>query len=499
MPRTRRGDPAVPTETAGVPPGSAPIPEPSLPLASADAEEAVLGGLLLHPEYFPPVTRILPDPTAFYFTQHQRIYEAMLRLNASGVTIDYVTLPEEVAELHGIDPQETKLRLADMVDQPGAMRVEFHAQLVRELSDRRESYGIVRNALEAVAQRGTPFRELLAAAVGRLAERIRPPSDDAPIMRTLVEAMDDIETIWKAGAPVTGLPSGLGDLDSKTHGFQPEHLVVVAGRPAAGKTQFALHLTHQACTREDPKSGEHAPWPVLFDSLEMTRRELVKRLLKAEARMDWWSDIAREVGARPYMDAGGRISQWPLEIEEQCYTISQLRLRLELFRRRYPEGPALVVVDYLSHLRLDYSMGGDRRDAMIGEQITRPAKRLARDFGVCVLLLAQLNRAGARARAGKGKMGDDPAPGILARPTLTDLRDSGDIEQDADQVVFLHPLGPSGAHRQDGRMELGLEKNRHGPSGWVDARFESALGRYSEWPKWDRPRYSSPAPEEVSR
>jgi replicative DNA helicase len=377
------------------------------------------------------------------------------------------------------------------------MDVTFHARLVRELADRRESYGIIRRALEGVSQRGTPFRELVANAVGSLAERIRPPADDAPLSRTLMDAIDDIDAIWQGGATITGLPSGLSELDEMTHGFQPGHLVIVAGRPASGKTQLALRLTHQACTRADPSAADRAqPWPVLFDSLEMTRRELVKRLLRAEAGYDWWTDIAREVGAGPYMKAAGALSNWPLEIEEQAYTVPQLRLRTELFRRRYSDGPIVIVVDYLSHLRLDYSQG-DRRDAMIGEQITRPLKRLARDMDATVILLCQLNRASAR--PSRAKPSDDKPQGPLPRPTLTDLKDSGDIEQDADQVVFIHPLGPNGAHRQDGKIEVGLEKNRHGRAGWLDARFDASLGKYSEWPRWDHPRYSSPAPEDAPR
>lgn len=457
-------------------PDDTPEPDHVATFASHEAESAVLAALLLESDRYPAVHLILPDQRMFFFDLHQRIYVAIGQLLQQGVTVDHVTLPEEVYNGGGPDPETVRESISQMVDSVTvASSVEFHAKIVRDLYDRRSTYAVVRGILSTVSQRGSDFRQAVSTGYVKLSERVLPSEENrGGLIHTIIDALDRMDSLWKNGKAITGLPLGIREFDALTHGFQPKHLVIAAARPGGGKTQLLLHLIRMAARMEEP-------WPVLVDTLEMSSLELMTRLLQAEAGINLWqglTDLGQERVARDFMRAAGIIQKWPLEVDERCYTVAQLRMRVELWRRRFPHGPGLVGIDYLSHLRLDYSQG-DRRDTMIGEQITRPLKAMARDLEVCVVLLCQINRGGVRVTVPK-KRDAGPIP-PLARPLLSDLKDSGDIEQDADQVIFIHPMGPNGEHAQDGRIELGLPKNRHGKAGWVDARFDGAIGRYTEY------------------
>lgn len=473
--------PAISRRKRGLTPESAPaliLPPPNPDTFSSHEAELSVLSALLQDEKGQPTAEIrlaLPDPQMFFFDETRRLYTSMLSLFDQGVTVDHITLPEEVLTLYDIDVGETREILASLIDaSSSAAAGVFHANIVRNLADRRASYAIAREMLEQVAHRKTDFREAVTRGLSRLTERILPQPMAGKLQAGLMLALEHCDAIWTRGVEVTGLPDGIAKLDALTHGFQPKHLLVVAGRPGMGKTQKLLHLVRQACT-----VGDGRPWPCLVDSLEMSREELLTRLMQSESGVCVWNGLHDQPGEintmKLYADAAARIERWPLQIIEDGYTVDELRLRVDLWRREHPDGPGMVGVDYLSHMRLDYSNGGDRRDAMIGEQITRPLKKLARDYNVLVVLLAQIGRSGVREPTGKAKSGPIP------RPTLNNLKDSGDIEQDADQVLFLHPLGSNGEHAHDGHMELGLAKNRHGRCGWVDAKFLGDIGRYSEW------------------
>jgi replicative DNA helicase len=456
-----------------------PMPEPGV-LSSYPAERALVGACLVYPDRLPDVRELVPDPAMFYFEPPRQVYAAMLSLLTQGVAIDHITLPEELFTLYNLEPGEVRASLLDYTeDAVSPDSAAVYGQMVRDLADRREAYGLLRKTIEGVAHRGTEFRSLVGSTMAKLGARIAAAPGRPGLAGSVRGALDEIDREVSTGQQITGLPSGIPALDALTYGLQPGTLVVIGGRPSMGKTQKLVNFVRQAGAYEHDDGGaapEWRPWPALIFTLEMSERGFCKRILKAEAGVDWRTDLTgRTAGA--YLDAAARVRQWPLEVESRCNTVAAMQVRADVFRRDHPDGRMLLGIDYLSHLRLDYSQGGDRRDVLIGEQVTRPLVRMARDLEAVVILLAQIGRGGVRVAHGRK---DGPLP-PLARPMLSDLKDSGDLEQDADLVLFVHPLGPNGEHREDGRMELGLAKHRDGPTGWVDAEFHRALGRFRPW------------------
>ncbi|HET8635062.1 MAG TPA: replicative DNA helicase [Gemmatimonadales bacterium] len=426
---------------------------------SNEAEQAVLGAMLLDQDAALRATESLTD-TMFYREPHRRLFRAMVGLTERRVVIDHVTLRDELMRRGELDAAGGLEYLAELVDAvPTAANLEFHARIVKDKAILRRliesATAIVTEAYDAKAVAG----DLLDSAESRIFQisQQRGAEGFTRIKEMLWPTMERIETLQKSGKAITGVPSGFVDLDSLTSGFQPSELVIVAARPSMGKTAFVLNVAANAALEG------HG---VAIFSLEMSKEALVHRLLTSMARVD--SQRVRHGTLRDFdftqlARAAGLLQSCPLWIDDQpALTLLQMRSKARRLKAEYNIGA--IVVDYLQLMRSpEYS---ENRVQEISD-ISRSLKALARELEVPVLALSQLSRASEQ-RGGERK------------PILSDLRDSGAIEQDADLVLFIHR--PEYYDREDeskrGVAEIMLSKNRNGPTGDITLRFSREYTRF---------------------
>jgi replicative DNA helicase len=426
------------------------------PLCSREAEEAVLGTLLVDPETALPLVRdCLAHPDAFYWAPHRAVYAAVLALSERGQAVDHVALADELALVDAPPGADFLARLAEEAVPVG--RVSQHAATVRDLARRRELVCLADEASERAGDRRVPIAEAIAGLVDALVRAAQPETlgDRQSQGSELMAVLDEIEQQATLGDRLQGVSSGLPQLDDLTDGWVPGRLIVVAGRPKMGKTGFALHCTRAAC---------EADQPVYFLSAEQPRRELLKRLLGMEAESNLRAITSPEVLAMQtgaLSRAAAAIHRWPLVIDDRARTPSTLRLGLQ--HAQADRGKVgLVVVDYLG--KLHSGQRTERHDLEIAA-ITGALGELAMQLDVPVMLLCQLNRESVR-----GGQTREPGP--------ADLRDSGAIEQDASQVIFLWRPDATSDEWPPHRLQLLLKLNRHGPTDAVDAAFDRATGRW---------------------
>ena len=431
---------------------------------NAEAEQAVLGAMMLDQDAALRAVEFL-DAGMFYREAHRRLFRAMAGLTEQRVVIDHVTLRDELQRRGELDEAGGVEYLAELVDSvPTAANLEFHAGIVREKAILRrliETATIIIG--EAYAGRSSA-NELLDSAESRVfhISQERREAGFTRIKEMLWPTMERIEMLHRSGKRITGIPSGFVDLDDMTSGFQKSELIIVAARPSMGKTSFCLNIaTHAAL--EQPPAG------VAVFSLEMSKDSLVQRMLCAEARVD--SQLVRRGQLRDHdftklARAAGILQGAPIWIDDTpAMTLLEMRSKARRLKAEYDLG--LIVVDYLQLMRSpEYS---DNRVQEISD-ISRSLKALARELEVPVLALSQLSRASEQ-RGGDRK------------PILSDLRDSGAIEQDADVVIFIHR--PEMYNREDsegrsleGVAEILVAKHRNGPTGTLDLHFEKSITRF---------------------
>ena len=434
----------------------------------------MLGGILLENQAMNIVVETLSIDD-FYSEANAKIFEAMTELSRRGQPVDHVTLREVLVhsgKLASIGGDEYLLSLSNTI--PSVSNIQAHAQIIREKS-------VIRALILAcheVVSRGYgdygPIDEYLDQsesaifAVGR--ERARNPYEHVKdvVMRTFQE----IHETANRGEAITGLPTGYKQLDKMTAGMHSGDLIIVAGRPGMGKTSFALNVAHHACK----KSGS----AVAVFSLEMPKGQLVRRLLGSEARVDGnrirtgqlqkddWPKLA---------DAAGTLSEMPIWVDDTP-AISMIELRAKARRLKSEVGLSLIVVDYLQLMR-----SGSRNDSREQEisEISRSLKALAKELEMPVMALSQLNR-GVESRGVKDK-----------RPQLSDLRESGAIEQDADTIWFIYRDEVYNQDSDDrGIAEIIVGKQRSGPTGTCRVRFFSEYTRFDDLAESDY--YGSAAP-----
>jgi len=430
---------------------------------SNEAEQAVLGAMLLDNDAALRGLELLDDPH-FYRESHRRVYRAMRRLVERRVNIDHVTLRDELERRGELDGIGGEVYLAELIDAAvTTANLEAHAGIVREKSVLRQliegATAIVSHAYEGAR----PASELLDEAESRIFQisQYRNAEGFSRIKEMLWPTMERIEKLHQQGKQVTGVPSGFKDLDDLTTGFQPNDLIILAARPSMGKTAFCLNIAaHAAATGTG----------VAFFSLEMAKESLVQRLLCAEARVDsqrvrrgTLSDTDFTMLAR----AAGVLANCPIWIDDTP-ALTLLEMRSKARRLRMENEVGLVVVDYLQLMRSPAY--AENRVQEISD-ISRSLKALARELEVPVMALSQLSRASEQ-RGGERK------------PILSDLRDSGAIEQDADLVMFIHrpemyePLDKDG-NSNEGKAELILAKHRNGPTGMLDLYFHKHFTRFA--------------------
>jgi len=379
------------------------------------------------------------------------------------VVIDHVTLRDELQRRDELESAGGVEYLGELVDSvPTTANLEFHVKIVREKSILRRLIETATTIVtDAYAGKSTA-NELLDSAESRVfhISQERREQGFTRIKEVLWPTMERIETLHRSGKKITGVPSGFVDLDEMTSGFQKSELIIVAARPSMGKTSFCLNIaTHAALENHG----------VAVFSLEMSKDALVQRLLCAEARVD--SQLVRRGMLRDndftkLARAAGILQGAPIWIDDSpAMTLLEMRSKARRLKAEY--DLSMVIVDYLQLMRSpDYA---DNRVQEISD-ISRSLKALARELEIPVIALSQLSRASEQ-RGGERK------------PILSDLRDSGAIEQDADVVMFIHRPEMYQKEDADGRSlegvaELMVAKHRNGPTGTLDLHFEKSITRF---------------------
>jgi replicative DNA helicase len=431
---------------------------------SNEAEQAVLGAMLLDQDAALRGAELLDD-SLFYREGHRRLFRAMRRLIERRVVIDHVTLRDELERKGELEAAGGEVYLAELIDAAvTAANLEAHAAIVREKA-------VLRNLIEAStaivsrAYEGSlAASELLDEAESRIFQisQYRKAEGFSRLKEMLWPTMERIERLHHEGKQVTGVPSGFKDLDELTTGFQPSDLVIVAARPSMGKTAFCLNIAAHAA-----ETGHG----VAIFSLEMSKESLVQRLLCAEARVDSQrvrrgslSDTDFTMLAR----AAGVLSSCPIWIDDTP-ALTLLEMRSKARRLRLENEVKLIVLDYLQLMRSPAY--AENRVQEISD-ISRSLKALARELEIPVLALSQLSRASEQ-RGGERK------------PILSDLRDSGAIEQDADVVLFIYRAEVYDKEQtkpeEQGIAEIIVGKQRNGPIGTVKLSFLNQYTRFENY------------------
>jgi replicative DNA helicase len=423
-----------------------------VPPHNLEAEESVLGSMMLDAEAIAAVVEVL-NADDFYRSAHQRIYQAILTVYGRGEPVDAITIVEELKRGQSLQDVGGLLYVHNLVETvPSPASARFYAQIVSE-------HALLRRLISAAAEimtsaYGVPDDPRMAAdqaeqliySVSRERQQ-----DDVVSLRELVDgSMGALEHIQQRDSAFAGIPTGFKDLDELLSGLQGGNLIVIAARPGVGKSSFVTNLARNVVMGEDPK-------PVAMFSLEMSRFEIGMRLLCGEARVPWsrvrTGHVATEDWTR-IVEAAEVLHEAPLYIVDSGnVTIVDIRAKARRMRSR-PEGLGLIIVDYLQ-LMSGPTRRMENRQQEVAD-ISRSLKLLAKELDIPVIAVSQLNR-NPESRADK-------------RPQLSDLRESGAIEQDSDVVMFIH-REESDDPSVKGKADLIIAKHRNGPTGNIPLTF----------------------------
>jgi replicative DNA helicase len=429
--------------------------EPVLP-QNIEAEESLLGAILIDSEsIFKIVDIIRPDD--FYKPLHQFIYQAILELFERHEGIDLVTVTNHLREKNQLETIGGPAYLLHLINKtPSLANVVDYAKIIREKKARRELVGLSQEINRLAIEQERPAEELLDEVEGkifRITERVY-PYEFRHISSLLEEAYLRIEELHKQDKKLRGLPTGYPLLDEYLGGLQNSDLVILAARPSLGKTALALNIARHLAIEEGI--------PVAFFSLEMSKDQIVDRLLASEAGVSLWrlrtgklyyeGEINELAMVSQAMD---KLTQAPIYIDDTP-SLHTLHIRSMARKLKHQIGAVgLIIIDYLQLLRSHKNY--DNRVQEMTE-ISRNLKELAKEMNLPVLALSQLSRA--------------PEQRISQVPKLSDLRESGSLEQDADIVMFIHRPRESGQVAPSNQADIIIAKQRHGPLGVVNLYFE---------------------------
>jgi len=443
-----------------------------IPPQNVEAEQAVLGAILLDGEaLLTAMERIQSED--FYRVAHQRIFAAMVELSEENEPIDLVTLTARLQDKKQLEEIGGVSYLAELANSvPTAANVDYYAQIVEEKSLLRK---LIRAATQIVAggySQAEDVGELLSEAEQRILEisQRRSGNGFVSIRDVLMDVFERVEFLYHHKGGVTGISSGFPDLDKMTSGFQRSDLIIVAARPSVGKTAFALNIAQNV--------GVRSKETVAIFSLEMGAAQLVQRMICAEANVDAgrlrtgflepddWEKLTMAIGA---------LSEAPIYIDDTPgLTVYEIRAKCRRLKKE--KGLGMIVIDYLQLIQGRGKPGESRQQEV--SEISRMLKLMARELNVPVIALSQLSR-GVEQRQDK-------------RPIMSDLRESGSIEQDADIVAFLYR---DDYYDKDSEkkniIEIIIAKQRNGPVGTVELAF---LKNYNKFVSLDR-THQEPVPQ----
>lgn len=440
-----------------------------LPPHSVEAEQSVLGGILLDTTAWDKITDILQEPD-FYRYEHRLIFRHISQLNEHAKPVDVITVAESLesnAELEKAGGLSYLGSLAQNV--PSAANIRRYAEIVRERAVMRKLAEVgTEIATSAYNPGGRDAGQLLDEAESRVFEIAesgeRGKQGFVAIPSLLTQVVERIETLYSRDndSDVTGIATGFTDLDSMTSGLQPGDLVIVAGRPSMGKTAFSVNIAENVALEVNK--------PVAIFSMEMGGSQLAMRMIGSVGRLnqhtlrtgkledDDWSRMTHALG---------RLNDAPIFIDETA-ALNSLELRSRARRlHRQNDGLGLIVIDYIQLMSSVSSKGGENRATEISE-ISRSLKSLAKELQVPVIALSQLNRS-LEQRPNK-------------RPIMSDLRESGAIEQDADLILFIYRDEVYNPDSPDkGKAEIIIAKQRNGPIGKVELTFRGEYTRFENY------------------
>ena len=421
-----------------------------IPPHSLEAERAVLGAILLERESLPKAVELL-QALDFYKEGHRKIFHAMLGLFERNEPVDLLTVSEELRRRTELEEVGGPAALAGLVEEAAtAAHLLSYGGIVREKAVLRELIRISTEIIGQSYEAREPVDKLLDDAerlIFQISER-RMQGSAVPVRVILKDTFEHIERLYDRKEHITGLASGFDDLDRMTSGFQPSDFIIIAGRPSMGKTAFALNIAKHAGIEDHKK--------ILVLSLEMSKEQLVQRLLCAEAKVDSHKVRTGYLDPRDWTrmtNAAGRLAEAAIYIDDSA-ALTVLEARAKARRMKAEHGLDLIVIDYLQLMRGEtgQSPAGDLGDL-------RSLKALAKEINVPVVALSQRSRA-VEARQSK-------------EPQLSDLRESGALEQDADVILFLYRPERYGLQSDDGDRvaDIIIGKQRNGPTGKVQVTF----------------------------
>jgi len=449
-----------------------PLKDPStvkIPPHSIEAEQSVLGGLMLDNRAWDLIADRVRE-IDFYRYDHRLIYRVMAKLSEQNKPLDVLTVAESLREIHELDNAGGEVYLFELANNtPSVANIAAYADIVRERSVLRQLIATANEiANHAFNPQGRSSTELLDAAereVFAISEQGARVGGPVNIKEYLAKTMDKIDTLFQSDNPITGMPTGYHDFDEMTSGLQASDLVIVAGRPSMGKTILAMNIAEHVAIKSKV--------PVLVFSMEMPGESIVMRSLSSLCRIDQLRIRTGKLADEDWPRISSTVSMLsdaPLFIDD-APALSPVELRARARRLAKEHGQlGLIVIDYLQLMQVPGNI--ENRTAEISE-ISRSLKALAKELRVPVIALSQLNRS-LEQRADK-------------RPIMSDLRESGAIEQDADLVVFIYRDEVYHDNSPDkGTAEIIIAKQRNGPIGKVRLTF---LGQYTCFENFTRSSY----------
>lgn len=425
-----------------------------IPPQNTEAEASLLGALLIDSDAIVKIADIV-HANDFYDERHKRIYEATLQLYEKHSPIDVLTLADQLKATGNLDVVGGPAYLTELTNfVPTAAHVEQYAEIVAQKALRRRLIKASQGIVNLGYNESKSLQELIEEAEMSLfnVSQQHVKQDVASLETILSESFDRLDDLHKDKNKVRGIPSGFRDMDNVLAGFQRSDLVILAARPSMGKTAFALNIAHNVAV----KSKE----PVLIFSLEMSKEQLVDRMLSMESGVDAWALRTGNLTDADFEKIGhamGTLSEAPIFIDDTPgITVSDLRTKAR--REAHQRQLGLIIVDYLQLMSGGSRFGGDGNRVQEISEISRGLKGVARELNVPVIALSQLSRSV-----------ESRSPQI---PQLQDLRESGSIEQDADVVAFIYRedyYNPDSDRKKI--TDIFIKKHRNGPTGNFELYF----------------------------
>ncbi len=433
-----------------------------IPPQNIEAEQSVLGGILIENETINKVMEILTADD-FYRDPHRKIFSTLIDLSERDEPADLITVTNELRKINQLDSIGGASYIASLIDSvPTAANIEYYAKIVKEKAILRK---LIETSTEIITQsyqdRGDVegFLDEAERAIFEISERRVKPSFYS-IRDIVKDSFTIIERLYKKKELVTGVPSGFKELDRMTAGFQPSDLIIIAGRPSMGKTAFCLNIAQYAAIENKI--------PVAIFSLEMSKEQLVIRMLCSQAQVEGTrlrTGFLNESDWPRLTIAAGNLSESSIFIDDTA-ALSILELRAKARRLKSDHGLGMVIIDYLQLMKGRARVESRQQEV---SEISRSLKALAKELSVPVIAVSQLSRK-IEERTGN-------------RPQLSDLRESGAIEQDADVIIFLYRdevYNRAEDNPNRGKAEVIIGKQRNGPIGKIELFFQDKTTTFKD-------------------